>query len=313
MGIEEEDIQKIATSIANAIHKESPAGEVMKEEIPAWKEEGLAKFISHPKPEGGHKDVIGFETHTFLDRLFLGDHGIPIESQIGITGLPSSGKSILVEEIACKVAHDGKKVMLCTSEDKWESQTARFDLQARLDQKANILGLDWKKIAKNLFVLDTVTQTELRDWAMFAQVYRYLAEKEKVDLVLIDSVTLLESYRGALKKRLQELSGYNQNHGITGIFINQRSKEAWDVREMAGGIGLGHILDSTVIVDYGSYWDNPQIKADYYEMFGDNPKRKENLRIVRVLGCRLCSFDGGYKFAEITVDGFLRLKKKEVL
>jgi len=75
---------------------------------------------------------------------------------------------------------------------------------------------------------------------------------------------------------------------------------------MAGGIGMPHMLDGTIIVDYGGYWDNPQLKADYNEIFKESPKRKQVLRIVRVLGCRMCGFNRHYQFVEITDTGFLR-------
>lgn len=195
-------------------------------------------------------------------------------------------------------------MLLCTSEDAWESNTERFDLQARLRQKADILGLDWEKIASNLYVLDTVSFSQLRDWDTFAEAYRYIVEKGKVELVLVDSITLLESYRGALKFRLQELSRYNQLHGITAIYVNQRATEDWDTRAMAGGIGLGHILDSTVVIDYGRVYHS-DIKEDL------GLKRGVNVRIVRVFGCRLCRYDGSYHRVEISDDGFLELLELE--
>ena len=142
---------------------------------------------------------------------------MPICGQFAITGLPGAGKSIIVEEIAVRVAASGRKVLFATAEDTWKSATPRFDLQSRLKQKADILGLDWNKIRENLFVLDTVAYPELRDWNTFAETYRYVAEKEKIELALIDSVTVLEAYRGALKYRVMELARYNQVNGITAL------------------------------------------------------------------------------------------------
>ncbi|NIW11039.1 MAG: hypothetical protein GWN33_11080, partial [Gammaproteobacteria bacterium] len=93
-------------------------------------------------------------------------------------------------------------------------------------------------IKENLFVLDTVFYPELRDWNTFAETYRYAVQKEKIELAIIDSVTVLEAYRGALKYRVMELARYNQLHGVTALYINQRSAEHWDTYDMAGGIGL---------------------------------------------------------------------------
>ncbi|MBS7659177.1 MAG: ATPase domain-containing protein [Candidatus Bathyarchaeia archaeon] len=269
------------------------------------KKEELSKLVIRPdEATEAEKPLIGFPTGTFLDKLFItpeGRHlgGIPICGQFAITGLPGAGKSILVEEIAIRVAASGRKVLYVTAEDTWKSATPRFDLQSRMKQKADILGLDWDKIRENLFVLDTVAYPELREWNTFAETYRYVAEKEKIELVIIDSVTVLESYRGALKYRVMELARYNQVHGITALYVNQRSSEVWDSYDMAGGIGLAHNLDGTIIVDYGRvYWQDQQddLKVN----------RGEFVRIVRVLDCRICNFERRRIKVDITPDGFLR-------
>ncbi|MBS7636262.1 hypothetical protein KEJ37_02775 [Candidatus Bathyarchaeota archaeon] len=268
-------------------------------------EEKLSTLVLKPdEAVEAKKPLLGFPTGTFIDQLFLTPDGkslggIPICGQFAITGLPGAGKSILVEEIAVRVAASGRKVLYATAEDTWKSATPRFDLQSRLKQKADILGLDWNKIRGNLFVLDTVAYPELRDWNTFAETYRYVAEKEKIELAIIDSVTVLEAYRGALKYRVMELARYNQVHGITALYVNQRSSEVWDSYDMAGGIGLAHNLDGTIIVDYGRvYWYDQQVDLGV--------DRGEFVRIVRVLDCRMCNFERRRIRVDITKDGFLR-------
>ena len=270
------------------------------------KEEKLSTLVSRPDeaPEA-KKPLIGFSTGTFIDNFFLTPegktlNGVPICGQFAITGLPGAGKSILVEEVAVKVAASGRKVLFATAEDTWKSATPRFDLQSRLKQKADILGLDWSKVRENLFVLDTVAYPELRDWNTFAETYRYVAEKEKIELALIDSVTVLEAYRGALKYRVMELARYNQVHGITALYVNQRSAEVWDSYDMAGGIGLAHNLDGTIIIDYGRvYWYDQQVDLEAH--------RGEFVRIARVLDCRMSNFERRRTKVDITPDGFLRV------
>ncbi|MEM2911721.1 MAG: ATPase domain-containing protein [Candidatus Bathyarchaeia archaeon] len=268
-------------------------------------EEKLGSLILRPDEAiEAKKPLIGFSTGTFIDQLFLTPEGkslegIPICGQFAITGLPGAGKSILVEEIAVRVAASGRKVLYATAEDTWKSATPRFDLQSRLKQKADILGLDWGKIRENLFVLDTVAYPELRDWNTFAETYRYVAEKEKIELAIIDSVTVLEAYRGALKYRVMELARYNQVHGITALYVNQRSSEVWDSYDMAGGIGLAHNLDGTIIIDYGRvYWYDQQVDLGV--------DRGEFVRIARVLDCRMSNFERRRIKIDITQDGFLR-------
>ena len=269
------------------------------------KEEKLSSLVLRPDeaPEA-KKPLLSLQTDTFIDHLFITPegkslNGIPICGQFAITGLPGAGKSILVEEIAVRVADSGRKVLYATAEDTWKSATPRFDLQSRLKQKADIIGLNWNKIRENLFVLDTVAYPELRDWNTFAETYHYVAEKEKIELAIIDSVTVLEAYRGALKHRVMKLARYNQVHGITALYVNQRSTEIWDSYEMAGGTGLAHNLDGTMIVDYGRiYWQDQQVNPE--------ANRGEFVRIAHVLDCRICNFERRRTKVDITADGFLR-------
>jgi len=304
-------VRAMAQTLAEAMKSvRAPADEwelatkPMTTKIEEGKEKLSALVLRPDEAVEAKKPLLGFPTGTFLDQLFLTPDGkslggIPICGQFAITGLPGAGKSILVEEIAVRVAASGRKVLYATAEDTWKSATPRFDLQSRLKQKADILGLDWNKIRENLFVLDTVAYPELRDWNTFAETYRYVAEKEKIELAIIDSVTVLEAYRGALKYRVMELARYNQVHGITALYVNQRSSEVWDSYDMAGGIGLAHNLDGTIIVDYGRvYWYDQQVDLGV--------DRGEFVRIVRVLDCRMCNFERRRIRVDITKDGFLR-------
>jgi KaiC/GvpD/RAD55 family RecA-like ATPase len=304
-------VRAMAQTLAEAMKSvRAPADEwelatkPMTTKIEEGKEKLSALVLRPDEAVEAKKPLLGFPTGTFIDQLFLTPDGkslggIPICGQFAITGLPGAGKSILVEEIAVRVAASGRKVLYATAEDTWKSATPRFDLQSRLKQKADILGLDWNKIRENLFVLDTVAYPELRDWNTFAETYRYVAEKEKIELAIIDSVTVLESYRGALKYRVMELARYNQVHGITALYVNQRSSEVWDSYDMAGGIGLAHNLDGTIIVDYGRvYWYDQQVDLGV--------DRGEFVRIVRVLDCRMCNFERRRIRVDITKDGFLR-------
>jgi len=276
----------------------------MKTEIER-KEEKLSTLVLRPDEAAeAKKPLTGLPTGTFIDYLFITPegkplNGVPVVGQFAITGLPGAGKSILVEEIAVKVAGAGRKVLYATAEDTWKSVTPRFDLQSRIKQKAEVLKLDWRKIMENLFVLDTVVFPELRDWNTFAETYRYVVESEKIELAIVDSVTVLEAYRGALKYRVMELARYNQLHGVTGLYVNQRSVEMWDTYEMAGGIGLAHNLDGTILVDYGRvYWQDQQVDLE--------AKRGEFVRIARVLDCRMCNFERRRIRIDITPDGFIK-------
>lgn len=312
------DVEKLVESMAKTV---AEAMKTAKKPTDKWelatkpmttkaerKEEKLRSLVLSPdEASEAKKPLLSLQTGTFIDHLFMTTegkslNGIPICGQFAITGLPGAGKSILVEEIAIRVAGSGRKVLYATAEDTWKSATPRFDLQSRLKQKADIIDLDWNKIRENLFVLDTVAYPELRDWSTFTETYRYVTEKEKIKLTIIDSVTLLEAYRGALKYRVMELARYNQVQGVTALYVNQRSSETWDSYEMAGGIGLAYNLDGAITVDYERvYWQDQQVDPE--------ANRGEFVRIARVLDCRICNFERRRIKVDITADGFLRAEE----
>ncbi len=68
---------------------------------------------------------------------------------------------------------------------------------------------------------------------------------------------------------------------------------------MAGGIGLAHNLDGTIIVDYGRvYWRDQQLDLEM--------KRGQFVRIARILDCRLSNFKRRRVRIDITSEGFIR-------
>ncbi len=305
-------IELMAKSLAEAIEKtrkpvdewelvEKPFSVEVEEKRPE-----IEKLVLKPdKSTEIGKGLRGMETNTLLDVLFLNPEGKPLNGipegiQLIITGLPGSGKSILVEEVALNVSSNGKKVLFISSEDQWKTTTSRFDLQARMKNKCELLGLNWDNVSENLFVMDAATYPEFREWTKLVETYKYVVSREKIDLTVIDSLTLLEAYRGALKYRLAELMRFNQNHGVTALYVNQRSEERWDSYDIAGGIGLAHIADGTVIVDYGRVYYTDQMQ----EL---KAKRGDFVRIVRVLDCRLCGFKRERIRVTITDNGFLRI------
>jgi KaiC/GvpD/RAD55 family RecA-like ATPase len=256
------------------------------------------------------KQLKGFKTFTFLDQMFLNGEekpidGIPIGTSAICTGIPNTGKSLLIAEIALRVANEGHKVCFTTSEEIWRTKTERFDLENRMREKAKILGLDWQKISQNLFVLDAVAHADLRDWSNFVSTLRNLVETEKIELLLIDSLTLLEDSRNALKYRLLELMKYGQIHGLTSILISQRAIDEVDGLALAGGIGLSHIADIVFVLENKklSSWD-ATMKMDL------GAKQSETVNFFRILKNRISKYDGHYHGYTITKDGFVRLNPK---
>jgi len=284
-------------SIAEAPFKE--------EEIDFDKRIDYEDLITKPSDIKQKKDLKVLKTETVLDYLFIDNkrkllNGIPINSQLGLLGMSGSGKSILMEELAVRLAHRGIKVLFTTTEDIFTSEHSRYDLQSRMMDKAKYLKLEWDKIKPNLFVMDTVTYPELREWSTYGDVYRYTCQREKIEVSLIDSVSMLEAYRGALKYRLMELARFAQVEGITTIFVNQRSEESFDKYDVAGGVALIHEMDSTILIDKG---------RSYYGDQSDDMgvKRGEEVYMVRATNSRICGVVYEHLRTVITPEGFLAL------
>jgi KaiC/GvpD/RAD55 family RecA-like ATPase len=247
---------------------------------------------------------------TFLDQFFFNVDekplgGIPKVAQIGIVGNPDVGKSLLAQELSLRLASEGHKVVFTTSEDIFQSDNDRFDLQSRMKQKATVLGLNWENIKVNLFVLDIIAHSQLRDWDSLVSTYRLLVEQENAEFLIVDSLTLLDDYRAGLKYHLGEFVRYNQKHGITGIYISQKATEdAVDQHGLAGGIGLSHLLDVEFEINFKKVWSGDgQMKLDC------DAKQGEILHFIRVLKCRLSKADMRYHRLEITKNGILSMVK----
>jgi len=254
--------------------------------------------------------IIVFKSRTFLDQFFLDKddkplEGIPKVAQIGIVGNPDVGKSLIAQEIALRLASEGHKVIFTTSEDIFQSDNDRFDLQSRMKQMATFLGLSWENIKQNLFVLDIIAHGQLRDWNTLVSTYRILVEQEKAEFLIVDSLTLLDDYRAGLKYHLAEFVRYNQRNGITGIYISQKSTEdAIDQHGLAGGIALSHLLDIEFEINFKKVWSgDAQMKLDC------DAKQGDILHFIRILKCRLGKADMRYHKLLITKDGILSMVK----
>lgn len=308
--------KELKNIIANAKNPSEDASAPFTEQTKKADEYG--KLVSRPKSKlTAKKPVKGFQTYTFLDNLFFSKDdvplgGIPIVGQLGLVGLSGCGKSIFVQEVALRVASSGKKVVFVTSEDIFESPTPRNDLQSRMKQKAEAMDLDWDEIRNNLFVFDTITNTKLREWWTFVRTYRYIVEiLGGIDLLIIDSITLMEQYTQSLKRRVMELSSYNQMHGITAIYVCQRAEEEADKFNMRGGIGLAHNLDIVVCVDMKKALSRLKFDLNQVRAKDNQIKQWDLVHFVRILSCRLGGYDRKYFEMDITSDGFLKLKTKE--
>ncbi|GAB4314701.1 MAG: hypothetical protein Kow0069_16270 [Promethearchaeota archaeon] len=277
---------------------------VEREPLTEEEEELLALTLRPSAEYVASKEVVPLETGTLLDRMFLDANGeplggVPLGGQFGISGVPGSGKSLLVHELLVNLAGAGRKVAFVTTEEQWETDSGRPDLQSRLYEKAEFLGVPWSDVVENVVVLDLIAQKELREWNKLYAAYTYLLEVHGVEVLVFDSVTILDTSRYRLKFRVMELARINQQHGVTGFFVNQRSKNTWDSYDVAGGIGVPHALDANVSLDHG--------RVNRIDQLVDlGVIRGMPVRILRVLDCRLGPFDPTPVWVTIVEHGFVR-------
>lgn len=268
---------------------------------------GINAFVTKPSDSAITKTLQVIKTDTFLDSMFLDQNdkvlnGVPSVSNSILTGLPSSGKSLLINELALKLANSGKKTIFVTSEDVFRTDSSRYDLESRLKEKAKLLNLDWQEISKNLFVIDCITHSELRYWDTFISTFRTIVEKENAEILLVDSLSQLEDSRGAIKLRLLEMCRYNQTHNITAIFVSQRSIDEPDGLAFSGGLAIGYSCDIIMELDYKKIWTGDSgIKID------TGCKQGDVIYFFRILKNRLSKYDAHYKQYSITKDGFIKV------
>lgn len=295
-------LEKMAELIANAKGEEEPFNKPL--------ETSVNMLVTKPNDSATVKTLTGIKTNTFLDTVFLKQDdtildGIPSCSNVMVLGVPNTGKSLLLSEVCLKLAHSGRKVILATSEDAWRTESSRLDLESRYREKAKLLGLDWKKISENLTVLDLVSHAELREFSTFISAFRTVVEKEKAEIFLCDSVTMLEDNRQNIKFRLNEICRYGQNHGLLQIFVSQRASDEPDSFSVAGNLGLIHIVDIVVELDSKklSSWDK-NLKEDTGMVQG------QSANFFRVLKNRLSKYNAHFFAYEIDKNGLVKLKPK---
>ncbi|MEM1530495.1 MAG: ATPase domain-containing protein [Candidatus Bathyarchaeia archaeon] len=281
-----ETIEGQMTSILEEEPKTEGKSEIerLRETIPSKMEEAYETL----------KTLSGLQTRTILDDLFLKFNGeplggIPASAQLIIAGPLGAGKSLLASEIALKSASLGHKVLYAILDDVWSLQGQAFDLQSRMRIRAESLNLSWSEIRENLNVLNPRVIDE-----QFTDEYKHALDKGGISIAIIDSVNHLLSSIG--DKTLSDMVWANRAHGTIGVFVMHSSAE--------------HAIESSFaqIVDCIIYMAPASIKVTglgiNVETFG--LRGVGYLRLLRVLSCRLCSFDGRFLLISIGRNGLIK-------
>jgi len=244
------------------------------------------------------KTLRSLKTGTFLDALFLGFdgkplNGIPASGQFMIVGPLGAGKSLLASEISLRLASLGHRVLYILLDDSWKSEAQTFDLQSRVKIRADSLNLNWNRITVNLRVLNPRDIDE----GIIGEFRGIISSG--IDLIVVDPVNrLLKSGDYGLADRLMtEIIDANRFFGITGIFVvHANMHESSSVQ--------GQFIEQIRYLMDGVISMSPvQTMVSGVEV---NVRGLSHLRVVQVISCRLCGFDNNGVLVNIMPSGLIQ-------
>lgn len=256
-------------------------------------------------------ELFGIPTGTGLDNMFykivnekgkpkkvpLG--GVPAKSVLNLTGVPDTGKSVLVEQFALTQASSGYRVLYVSTESP-----APF-LYTSLRLKAEAMKIDFRQTEKNIFVIDASHDPELRENPRaLMDTMEYAIKEKEIPNTVIDSITALYEHKEMMARSIVRIFfNFLKSHGQTALVVSQkRSSQATDSAEAAGGLAVAHIVDGTIVLDkkiIETKWDTSS--------YGLPPGSV--LRTIRIDGCRMTAHDTRTWVFEITEYGLIEITK----
>ncbi|RKZ01995.1 MAG: KaiC domain-containing protein [Candidatus Hydrothermota bacterium] len=223
--------------------------------------------------------------------------GYPSYAVINLTGVPDTGKSLMVEQFAVKQASMGHKVGFITVESP-----AAF-VSTALKSRATAMGIDEKDIDENIVLIDAASYTALRDdIPTLLDTLAYAIKTYKIKFTIIDSVTgLYEAKEMLARSIVRRLFNFMKKWYQTALFVSQKRSGHEELSaEAAGGYAVSHIVDCTLVLS------KKMIASRYDENLFGKPIG-ELVRLFRIDGCRLCGHDTDTHYLEITETGLVKI------
>ncbi len=223
--------------------------------------------------------------------------GIPYLSVLNITGVADTGKSLMVEQFAVRQANDGYKTIFVTVETPKE-----FVVQSLL-YRAQAMGLDVEKVKQNLFVIDAASDTRLReDVDYLLDTLAYGIREYNVKSVVIDSVTgLFEAKEVLARSIVRKIYNFLKRWRQTSLLVSQKRSASEEMSaEAAGGYGVAHIVDGTLVL-------YKKLIMTKYDVSTFNLPMGSVIRLFRIDGCRMAGHDTRTYVMEITETGLVKI------
>lgn len=196
-------------------------------------------------------------TGSVLDRLVLSEAGealggVPKGCTMAFVGPPGKGKTRTALSMLSRAARDGMKVAFVVAEEGFHNaaESGRDDLCSRLVKIGMAAtGIDdvetfRTEVLERFYVLESQYHKG-QTWDDFISKYRYLVEKADIDLVVIDSLNMLDPTKHRTADNLSALKTYNHEKGVTAVCIGQIKDTGLPV----GGEALMHTADAVFLIE----------------------------------------------------------------
>lgn len=226
--------------------------------------------------------------------------GYPFGGVFNITGVPDTGKSLMVEQFTVTQASEGWPVVFVTVESPAE-YVARG-----LEMRTKALRIDWSEVEDRIAIIDLTSNEALRENTK--ELSKLIAETAKMfkprpaKSIVIDSITgLYEHMEVMARKIVRILFNTMKNLRVTALFVSQkRSSHEEASAEAAGGLAIAHIVDGTIVL--GKKLITQKWESQTYRL-----PLGSVLRTIRIDGCRLSGHDPNTHVMRIREDGIVEV------
>jgi len=223
--------------------------------------------------------------------------GYPYLSVLNITGVADTGKSLMAEQFAVRQAHDGYNTIFVTVETPKE-----FIVQS-LQYRAQAMNLDFDRVQRRLFIIDAASNHRLReDVDYLLDTLAYGIREFNTKSVIIDSVTGLYEAKEVLARSIvRKIYNFLKKWRQTSILVSQKRSASEEMTaEAAGGYGVAHIVDGTIVL-------YKKLIISKYDSSTFNMPLGSVIRLFRIDGCRMSGHDTRTYVMDITEEGLVKL------
>lgn len=223
--------------------------------------------------------------------------GYPYLAVLNITGVADTGKSLMAEQFAVKQSSLGYRVLFVTVE------TPKEFLVQSLKARAAAMNIPIEKIEKNIFIVDAASNTKLREeMDLLLDTMAYAIREYSINSVIIDSVTgLFEAKEVLARSIVRKIYNFLKKWHQTGLLVSQKRSASEEMTaEAAGGYGVAHIVDGTIVL-------YKKLILSRYDTQTFGLPLGSVVRLLRIDGCRMTGHDTRTFVFEITDTGIIKI------